>query len=75
MATIQTNRASHQHLNGNLRVGKPKKPILTQAEQADLRKAIAALQRAVDATDNSGLLVNLTTGFRIVRNTINQHNH
>ena len=75
MATIATNRASHQRLNGNLRVGKPKKPILTQAEQAEVHKAIAALQRAVDATDKSGLLVNLTTGFRIVRNTVNQHNH
>lgn len=75
MATIATNRASHQHLNGNLRVGKPKKPVLSTSEQADLRKAIAALQRAVDSTDKSGLLVNLTTGFRIARNIINQHNH
>jgi hypothetical protein len=74
MATIQTNRAAHQRINPQMRVGKPKKPVLSPSEQADIRKAIAALQRAVDATNKSDLLVNLTTGYRYVRNTINQHN-
>ena len=67
MATIATNRASHQHINPLMRVGKSRKPILTSSEQAEIRKAVAALQRAIDATDRMSLDVNLTTAWNITR--------
>lgn len=70
MATIATNRATFQRVNPQMRVGKPKRPILSTSEQAELRKAIAALQRAVDAGDKSTALVNLTTAFSITRSII-----
>jgi hypothetical protein len=69
MATISTNRASHIRVNPNLHVGKRKTPYLTTSEQADLRKAITALQRAVDATDKQSLLINVSTAYNITRKT------
>lgn len=70
MATIADNRASFQRLNPQMRVGKAKKPALSTTEQANLRKAISALQRACNATDNSTAMVNMSTAFGLVRTVI-----
>jgi hypothetical protein len=70
MATIQTNRATFQRVNPNLRVGKRKAPYLSPTEQANLRKAIAALQRAVDDTNHATAMVNLSAAFQTVRHII-----
>lgn len=70
MATIQTNRASFQRINPHLRVGKQKGPVLTTTEQANIRKAVTALQKACDATDHSTAMVNLSTAFGLVRTVI-----
>lgn len=73
MATINTSRSTHQRLNGQMRIGKPKKPVLSSLEQAQVRKAISALQKAVDATDRNTLLVNLSDVFHTTRNTIQRY--
>jgi hypothetical protein len=70
MATIATNRASFQHVNTQMRVGKPKRTVLSQVEQANLRKAISCLQKAVDATDDSAAMINMTTAFNLTRTVI-----
>lgn len=70
MATIATNRATFQRVNPQMRVGKAKKAYFTPTEQANIRKAISALQRACDATDNSTAMVNLTTAFQLTRTII-----
>jgi len=70
MATIATNRAAHIRVNPQMRVGKRSTPFLTQSEQATIRKAIAALQRAVDDTNRPTAMVNLTSAFQLTRAVI-----
>ena len=56
-----------------MRVGKPKRPLLSTSEQADIRKAISALQKAVDATDKTSFLLNASMAFHITRNAMLRH--
>ena len=69
MATVQSNRATYQHINGNIRVG-GRKPVATTTETANIRKAIKHLQDAVNATNDTAMLVNLSTVFQLTRTII-----
>lgn len=69
MATLQHNRATYQHVNGNIRVGS-RKPVATATETANIRKAIKHLQDAVNATNDTTMLVNLSSAFQLTRTII-----
>ena len=72
MATIQSNRATYQHVNGNIRVG-GRKPVATSTETANIRKAVKHLQDAVNATNETAMLVNLSSAFQLTRTIILSH--
>lgn len=71
MATIVTNRATMPIVNGNIRVGSSKrKRAATDAEVANIRKAISNLNKAIDATNDTLMMSALMDAFQSVRRII-----
>lgn len=71
MTTIATNRATMPNINGNIRVGSSKrKRAASDAEVANIRKAIGHLNRAIDATNDETMLTNLSDAFQGIRRII-----
>lgn len=71
MATIQSNRATYQHVNGNIRVGSGKrKRAATDTEVANIRKAIASLNKSIDATNDTLMMVCLSDAYQTIRKII-----
>lgn len=71
MATIATNRATMPTINGNIRVGSSlRKRAATDTEVANIRKAISSLNRAIDATNDTAMLTNLSDAFQGIRRII-----
>lgn len=70
MATISTHRATMPKINGNIRVGKPRKRAASDAEVANLRKAISHINRAIDATNDTLMMSSLQDAFQSIRRII-----
>lgn len=71
MATISTNRATMPRVNPNIKCGASNaRKVATATEQANLRKAISHLQKSLDATTDSAMLVNLSSAFNLTRTII-----
>lgn len=71
MATISTNRATMPVINGNIRVGSARrKRAATDVEVANIRKAISHLNKAIDATNDTLMLSNLSDAFQSIRRII-----
>jgi hypothetical protein len=71
MATIATNRATMPTINGSIRVGSSKrKRAASDAEVANIRKAISNLNKAIDATNDTLMMSALMDAFQGVRRII-----
>lgn len=69
--SINTDRASFQRLNGNIRVGaKNRNPYLSQSEIANLRNAINKIDLACKATNDTLAMSRLREAFQTLRTII-----
>lgn len=67
MATISTSRATMPKINGQLRVGKPKRHVLSIPERVEIQRAIKSLEKALDATDKTTFLLHSGDAFMRTR--------
>lgn len=83
MAIVSDRKFSSPAINMNMRLGKPKQPkpaqptrrkSATPEEIRQLRQAALNLNNAANCTDHNQYLLQLSEGFRIVRNLMRTAN-
>lgn len=79
MSQISYNRASHQHINPNLRCGKASKPVhparpssayLDSVDYNNLNHAIDLIRKAQMASSHASCVVNLSASFAVIREIV-----